>query len=146
MAFIDLKSARRKWDVAPAFKEERANELRQDHFLPADRLSFTLRIPTVRAAIQRKLQDQKFLMLGPVSMHGLRPAHLSRKPSRYSGLPASIPEQTLPFGHSRPGVAQHTFKRQSSSGLTHLRRLCPDTDCKSQKAVCPRVLRRRVGP
>ena len=68
MAFIDLKSAPRKWDVAPAIKEERAHELRKNYFLPADRLSFTLRIPTVRAALQRKLQDQKLLMLGPVSM------------------------------------------------------------------------------
>ena len=64
MAFIDLKSARRKWDVSPAIKEELTHELRQDYFLPADGLSITLRIPAVHAALPRKLKDQKLLMLG----------------------------------------------------------------------------------
>ena len=44
-------------------------------------------------------------MLGPVSLHGVRPAHLSRKPPRHRSLPSGRPAQALSRGHSRARLA-----------------------------------------
>ena len=56
MAFIDLKSVGRKWEVPSDLKEERAHEFRENYFLSADGFSLPLRISPVRGAVQRQLQ------------------------------------------------------------------------------------------
>ena len=57
MAFIDLKSAGRKWEVPSDLKEERAHEFWKNYFLPADGFSLPLRISAVRSTVQRQLQN-----------------------------------------------------------------------------------------
>jgi hypothetical protein len=104
MAFIDLKSAGRKWEVPSDLKEERAHKFRENYFLAADGFSLPLRVSSVRAAVQRQLQNQELLLLGSVSVHGLCSADLSRESARHPGLPASNPLKALSCGHSRQSV------------------------------------------
>jgi hypothetical protein len=59
MAFIDLKSAGRKWEVPSGLKEESSHEFWENYFLPADRFSLPLRISPVRAAVQGQFQSLK---------------------------------------------------------------------------------------
>jgi hypothetical protein len=56
MAFIYLKSVGRKLEFPSDLKEDRAHELRKIYFLQADEFSIPLRIPSMRAALQRQLQ------------------------------------------------------------------------------------------
>ena len=59
MAFIDLKSVVRKWEVPSDLKKERAHEFREDYFLAADGFSLPLRVSPVRASVQRQFQNQE---------------------------------------------------------------------------------------
>ena len=87
-----------------------------------------LRVPQVRRTVRRQLQGQELLLLGPVSMHGLRSVHLSREPARYPGLPARGPDQALPPGHPRP-VSRNTLANANQiARLAHLRRFRPGAD------------------
>src|SRR5512139_1325110 len=140
MAFIDLKSAGRKWEVPSGLKEERPHEFRKNYFLAADGFSLPLRISPVCAAVQRQFQNQELLLLGSVSVHGLCPADLSRESARYPGLPASNPFQALPCRHSRQSIPKHLGACESSSRLAHLCRLRTDTDCPGQSVLCQRLL------
>jgi hypothetical protein len=47
MAFIDLKSAGRKWEVPSDLKEERAHEYLENYFLAVDGFSLPLRVSSV---------------------------------------------------------------------------------------------------
>jgi Domain of unknown function (DUF4372) len=51
MAFIDLKSVGRKWEVPSNLKEERAHEFRENYFLAAD--GFSLSPYEFRQCVQR---------------------------------------------------------------------------------------------
>jgi hypothetical protein len=68
MAFIDLKSAGRKWEVPSPMKEERPHEFRKNYFPPADGFSLSLRISPVRSTDQRQFHNQELLLLGSVSV------------------------------------------------------------------------------
>jgi hypothetical protein len=75
MTFIDLKSVWRKWEDAPAIKEDRSHEFRKNHFLPVGGFSSSIRISTVRATLQWQLQSQKLLLLGPIPLDGFCPVN-----------------------------------------------------------------------
>jgi hypothetical protein len=54
--FIDLKSVWPKWQVPPAYQEDSAHELRQDHFLPTYEFSLPVRVSQVCRAVWGQLQ------------------------------------------------------------------------------------------
>src|SRR5579863_928906 len=64
------------------------------------------RVSQMCATLRRQLPGAKFFLLGPVSVHGVRPVDLPREPARYRRLPALAGPATLSLGHSGHGVAQ----------------------------------------
>ncbi len=62
-------------------------------------------------------EGNQLFLRGPVPLHGLRTAYLSRKPQRYPGLPAGNPIQALPPGHQRNGLPQYPRSCQSDQEL-----------------------------
>lgn len=92
----------------------------------------------MRPPLSRRLQTQKLLLLGPVSLHGFRATNLSQEPTRHRSLPARTTNQALPSLHSRPSLAQHLGPCELGARLPHLRRLRTAVD-----PVRPSTLRRR---
>ncbi len=74
MVVIDLKIFSGGGHTSASLQKEMADELWSYHVLPVDGLRSCSRFPTVRKALQRQLQDQELLLLGPVPLHGLCPA------------------------------------------------------------------------
>ena len=60
----------------------------------------------MRRSIQRQSQGDQLLLLGPVSLHGIRPTHLPRKPARYRGLPPAQPVRLITWasGERSPAI------------------------------------------
>jgi hypothetical protein len=88
------------------------NNIFSDHGLPAG-----IRIPTVRRAIFRQLQNQKFFLLGSVFKYGVRAAYLQRRLARYSGVLACGKTKDLSHGHSGQDFPQHAGPCQSDKRL-----------------------------
>jgi hypothetical protein len=57
----------------------------------------------MRRSIQRQSQDDQLFLLGPVPLHGFRPAYLSIKLERYPGLPAGNSVSPLSLGDPGEG-------------------------------------------
>ncbi len=107
MQFIDLKYFPRMCKSPSSMNEEAANEFRENDLCPVNGFYPHIRVPKMRRSIQRQSQGHQLLLLGPISLHGLRPAYLSRKPERYPSLPAGNPVQTLSPGHPGEGLPQY---------------------------------------
>src|SRR5260370_7316269 len=98
-------------------------------------LSSCVRVSPMRCPLQGRLQTQEFLLLGPVSLHGLRPANVSRKLARHRSLSAGQSNKALSHGHSWSRLAQHAGQRQLGTRLAHLRRLRSLADPTSPSAL-----------
>src|SRR6266446_6593045 len=120
---IDLKSKRVRPMLPRLMRKERADEYWQIDLLTINGLSSCSRVSPMRSSLHRRLQTQELFLLGPVSMHGLRPANVSRKLAGYRSLSAGQPNQALSHGHPRPRLSQHAGQRQLGTRLAHLRRL-----------------------
>src|SRR6185503_10037627 len=116
----DLKSKSAKSLLPQLLRKEMADEWWQIDLFTTDGLSTLGPVPRMRCPLPRRLQTQKLFVLGPVSMHGVRPAYVPRKFARHRGLSARQPNQALSHGHSRSGLAQHPGQRQLGTGLAHL--------------------------
>jgi len=122
--FFDTNS--RMSHTSSSSQKEMAHGYWETYLCPSHGFSAGLRIPSMRSTIPRSLQDEKLFMSGPVSLHGLRTAHLSREPSRYCGLPSFGPTKTLSHGYSGHSLPQYPSSREPSKRLTNLCRLRPD--------------------
>src|SRR5437867_1148832 len=142
---IDLNSERVKPMLPRPLRKERADECWQIDLLTTDGLSSDVRVSPMRRTLSRQLQTPELLLLGPVSVHGLRAANLSREPARHRGLSARESNQALSLGHSRSRFAQHSGQRQLGARLAYLRRLCPIADQDGAGALPQRRLRPGVG-
>src|SRR5437773_1060227 len=120
---IDLNSEAVKAMLPRHLRKELLDECWPIDLFTTDGLSSRSRVSPMRRALQGRLQTQEFLLLGPVSLHGLRPAYVPRKFARHRSLSAGQPNQALPYGHSRSRLAQHAGQRQLGTRLAHLRRL-----------------------
>jgi len=98
------------------------------HFLPTRRVLADARFPEVRPEIPGRLQGLEFFVSGPIPLHGIRPAHLSRESSGHRGLPSFRPTEALSHGHSRRHLPKHAGQRQRESKLAHLCRLRAGVD------------------
>jgi hypothetical protein len=124
--FIDLNSRFIQTHTFTSLWKEVTDEFRQNDFRSIDGLhSLRLRVSPLRRALSRKLQSQKFFLLGSVSNPRLRATHLSRESQRYRSVSASSTAKTLSYGPSRFGFAQHLGQRQSGARLENLRRFRP---------------------
>ena len=68
-------------------------------------------------------QGEELRLQGPVPVHGVCAADLSREPARHRSVPALAGREALPHGDSRPSRAQHARERQRDARLAYLRRL-----------------------
>ena len=115
------------------------NDIYSNHGLPVG-----IRIPTVRRAIFRQLQNQKLFMLGSISKYGVRAAYLQRKPERCTSVLTRRKTKDLSHGHSWKDLPQHAGPRQSDKKLAHLRRLCSNTHSESPTTLCQRFIWHRA--
>jgi len=105
MQFIDLKYFSRMCKSPSLMNEEAVNEFRENDLCPVNGFHPHIRVPKMRRSIQWQSQGDQFLLLGPISLHGICPADLSRKPERYPSLPAGNPVQALsPSGERSPAI------------------------------------------
>src|ERR1035438_1748973 len=74
---------------------------RKTCFRPTHRPDPPGAISPLCATLPRRLQSKNLLLLEPVSLHGVRPTHLSGKPPRCGNLSALAPRSTLSLGNSR---------------------------------------------
>ena len=121
------------------------HELWPHRVCTADRASAPQGVSQVRGPLSWKPLREKLLLLGSVSGHGLRPAHLSRKPTRHRDLPGGGGRQAVPHGLPQPGGTLDAGRCQRIARLAHLRRLCADSDCDCAPALCSRCHGRRFG-
>ncbi len=70
------------------------------------------RVSTLCSSIRRGCAAARVLLLGSVSVDGLRPTDVSGRPSRHRSVPAIFGRQALPYGFSRSGVAFHSGRCQ----------------------------------
>ena len=87
-----------------------------------------------------QLQNDKLFLLGSVSLHGLRTAHVSREFKEYRGLPSVSPKEALPYGYPRQSLTQYFGSCQPGKRLADIRRLCPDPYCPCSAPLCQRFL------
>src|SRR5882724_741245 len=137
---IDLNSEPAKPMLPRLQRKEMANECWQIDLLTTDGLSSGTRVSPMRRTLPRRLQAQELLLLGSVSLHGLCPINISRKPARYRSLPASSAKQALSHGHPRSCLAQHPGERKLSSRLAYLFRLRSSAHHPSPRPLPPRRL------
>src|SRR5665648_77305 len=145
MPLIDLKFSFPECHTSASIKQEMTYELRKNDLFATNGIPSSPRISQMCRAIQRQLQNQKLLLLGPISLHGLCPAYLPRKPEGYSGMPQGNETQTLPYGHPWERLPQYPGQCQQGQRLAHLLRLRPGAHRKGQKTVLQRKLRRGTG-
>jgi hypothetical protein len=138
MFFFDLNAP--KGHTSAILQKEMTYAFRENDFCPTHGLSTGLRIPSVCPTIPRSLQDEKFFMLGSVSLQGLRTAHVPRKFERYRGLPSLGPTETLPHGYPGQSFTQYSGPCQPGERLVNLCRVCPDSDWPRSASLCKRFL------
>src|SRR5450755_5020022 len=80
------------------------DEPRPYSVLAVDRLPSGSGVPPMRRTLQRRLPAARFLLLGPVLVHGVRAVHLSRKSERHRSLSAELAGQAVSHGHPRAGL------------------------------------------
>jgi hypothetical protein len=142
----DLNSESAKSKLPHPTRKELVNEWRQIDLLSIDGLPPLDPVSGMRRTLSWRLQTQEILLLGPISLHGLCPANISRELARHRSLPACQSNQALSHGHSWSHFAQHAGQRQLGARLAHLRRLRTSVDCSCARTLRRREFRGRVGP
>src|ERR1700730_1622377 len=120
---IDLNSKAVKRMLPQLLRKELADEFWQIDLRTTDGLSSFIRVSPMRRTLPGQLQTPELLLLGPVSLHGLRAVNLSRKPARHRSLSARESNQALSSGHPWSRLAEHAGKRKLGTRLADLRRL-----------------------
>ena len=120
-----------------------SNEHRQNYFFSGHGILATLRIPQMCCAIPRRLQGAKIFMYGSIFMHGFCATDLSRKPARHHGMFTIHATKTLSHGHPGLNIQKHISRRQQSTRLAYLRRLCANFNSSSPRTLSGRFLRDR---
>src|SRR6266566_9805914 len=138
---IDFNSERVKSMLPRSLRKELLDECRPIDLFTTNGLSSCSRVSAMRCTLPGRLQTQELFLLGPVSLHGLRPADVPRKLARYRSLSACQSNEALSHGHPRPRLAQHPSERKLGTRLAHLRRLRPLADQTSASAIPRRRLR-----
>src|SRR5882724_5915361 len=96
------------------------SEPRPNRILSTTGLLAGSRVSPLRGSLRWRLAATRFLLLGSVSVDGLRPTDLSGWSSGHRSMLALSGRQAVPHGLSRPRVALHTVRRQRRARLAHL--------------------------
>src|SRR6267378_5805012 len=104
---IDLNSKLVQPMLPQLLRTRRADEFWQIDLCTTDGLSPLEKFSALCQALPGRLQTPEFFLLGPVPLHGLRAANLSREFAGYRSLPARATYQALSSRHSRPSLAQY---------------------------------------
>src|SRR5438034_2366084 len=146
MSFYDLKCFPGFSGLGPVrisleegCREPRTNRIRSNHAV-----SFSRRVRSMRSALRWEPIHKALLLLGSVSLHGLRPTDLSREPSRHRSLSGNTAPQALSLRAQRTSEAILACRCQRTSGLENLRRFCAYTHRHRPPAL--RRHRPRLGP
>src|SRR6266481_5932827 len=115
-------------------------------FCSGDGFSSSDGIPSLRGTLPWRLQSAELLLLGSVSLFGLRPTHRARKPARYRSLSTLAAVEALSSGFSRPHFSQHIGARQRNARLAHLRRFRAGAHRPGSPVVSRRAVGCGVGP
>lgn len=118
-----------------------ANERRTDYLLSDHGFHPETRIQQMCPALSRPTSCSKIFMLRPIPLHGLCPADVPRKSSRYRNLLASHATQTLSRWVSWQSVSEHLGRCQRKKRLANLCRFRSRPDSYCQSVVCRRRLR-----
>jgi hypothetical protein len=89
-------------------KKETAYEFRENNLFSVDGLCPSIRVSQMRRSVQRQLQGQELLLLGPVPLHGFRPAYLPGKPAGHPSLFAGTQSKLYHLG-IRGKVSRNTL-------------------------------------
>ena len=90
------------------------------------------------STLSRQSQNPILFLPRSVSMHGICPTDLPRKPTRHRSLFARPTKQALPHGHSRRHFPQHFVECKQSQRLAHLCRLRAVFNSDRPQALCGR--------
>src|SRR5262245_32738580 len=145
LVVIDLNSGPDKTMLLRLSRKERTDEFWPNDLCTTNGLSSYLRVSPLRRTLPRQLQTQELLLLGSISVHGLRATDLSREPARYRSLSACESNQALSSGHSRSRFTQYACECQLSARLAHLRRLRASAHQYRPPALSQRRLRHCPG-
>src|SRR5713101_5802436 len=122
-----------------------AHEFGSDDFCASDGFSAVVGVSSVCRALSGRLQGPEFLLLGSVSLSGLRATHRARKFAGHRSLPTLATAEAVSHGFSRPHLAQHAGARQRNARLAHLCRFRPGAHHNGSRALSPRTVRCGVG-
>src|ERR1700690_2686748 len=117
---IDLKF-RLRYSHSEA-SEGMAYEQWPHDFCAGDGFSSAAGFSPLRSTLPGRVQGAKFLVLGSVSLLGLRATHRARKLARHRSVFALATREAVSLGFPRPRFPQHAGARQRDSRLAHLRR------------------------
>ena len=140
--FFDLKSIL-YYDHSSNLKKGVVNVFRKNYIFTNNGVSPSIRISKVRQSLSRQLQSKKFFMPRSVSLYGICSTYLSRKPTRHRVLSSFNEKQNISYGHPFTDISPYVSKGKQKSGLAYLRRLRPNLDQQSPKAVRQRFFRIR---
>lgn len=93
----------------------------KERIFAVDVTSSVVQVHEVSLALHNRGQSQKLFVLGPVSPYVVRTSQISNAPSRYECVSTFKAEQSLPYGDSVRGGAQHFGFREQESRLVRLR-------------------------
>src|SRR5438093_12916448 len=82
--------------------------------LAVDRLPAGSRVSSLRRSLRRRRPLARLLLLGSVSDHGLRSAHLSGEPARYRSMPPCVGAKLYHMGFQSK-VARSTLADANES-------------------------------
>ncbi len=101
-------------------------------------------ISSLCSTLSRRPQDSILFLSRSVSMHGICPVNLPRKPTRYRGLLTCSTQQVVSHGHSRRHLPKHPVECQQSQRLAHLCRFRSVFNTDRTQALCERGYWRRT--
>lgn len=107
---------------------------RQNSVCAVDGLSALDNLYSNRQSLRRQSSYSHASLCRTFSCPGVCSVDLSRKPSRYRGVPFGAIGQALPYGYPLAGQAIHSGRRQRAQRLAHLCRVRPTIDHASPQA------------
>src|SRR5438876_12048049 len=101
------------------------HELWPNRIFTVDQLPSRSRVSSLCRPLRRGPPTAGALLLGSVTDHGFRSVYLSRKPSRYRGVPLLPAGETLPPGLSPLRLSADAGRVHGQFLPVHLRRIPP---------------------
>ena len=112
-----------------------------DGVLAVNGLPAQARVQPVCSSLSRQLPGAQVFLPRSVSLHGLRPTHLSGKSAGHGNVSARRAVEALSCRYPWPSLPKHLGRREREQRLAHLGRLRPSAGGQGQTTLCWRELR-----